>query len=173
MKYSKENIEDLVEPALEVRPLLIVQTMGGRGMRFKLRRANNTRSEWKAIDAYGVKHLKDAAGAGDWCTAGIIHSLGRGGALQLENMAEDELIEALRFGQALAALNCCFEGARGGMYILSKTELENEIDKIMSRKWAECPIASKDIMRDIRDEGEALHRDICNLYGEDRIGSRF
>ena len=34
---------------------------------------------------------------------------------------------ALRYGQALAAWNCCFEGARGGMYAVTRDAFETQI----------------------------------------------
>jgi fructokinase len=163
VKYSNENIDDLRELASATGPLLIVQTMGDQGIRYKLRGLNDPWSTWKMIEAFSVKRLKDAAGSGDWCTAGIIHLLGRGGAARLENIEEDEVVNALKFGQALAALNCCFEGARGGMYVLSKAEFENEVGGIMSRKFAECPIASQGVRRHVQEGGEGLFHDICGF----------
>ncbi len=156
VKYSNESIDDFEELASEGGPLLIVQTMGAQGIRYRLRRMYGSRDIWKMISAFGVRHLRDAAGSGDWCTAGIIHLLGRGGAARFENMAEDEVVHALKFGQALAALNCCFEGARGGMYVLSKTEFENEIGGILSRKYAECPLCQKVSKAMFKKEAESF-----------------
>lgn len=161
VKYSKENIEQFDVSGNKEGPLIIAQTLGARGIRYKLRRTNTSSSPWKEIEAFGVRHLRDAAGSGDWCTAGLIHLLGQGGAIQLENMTEDELVNALKFGQALAALNCCFEGARGGMYILSKAEIEHEIEKIMNHEWVECSIGSEGLARHFYEQEKQLSRFVC------------
>ena len=47
--------------------------------------------------------------------------LGRHGIEEFLKTSPDRLLEALRLGQALAAWNCGFEGARGGMYRMDKT----------------------------------------------------
>ena len=167
IKYSNENIDGLGEPAPGGGPLLIVQTMGAQGIKYKLRGMNGSWGIWKMIEAFSVRRLKDAAGSGDWCTAGIIHLLGRGGATRLENIAEEEVVHALKFGQALAALNCCFEGARGAMYVLSGAEFENEIGEIMSRKFAECPVASESVQNDIPEGNAGLFHNIFGLCKED------
>jgi sugar/nucleoside kinase (ribokinase family) len=60
----------------------------------------------------------DAGGAGDWTTAGFLAKAVRGGAIRGE-----ELEDGLRFGQALAALNCATPGARGLMRLTRETVL--------------------------------------------------
>jgi fructokinase len=57
--------------------------------------------------------------------------MGQDGSDRFENISQDEIAEGLRFGQALAALNCLFEGARGGMYALTKQDLRVAVEKIM------------------------------------------
>ena len=65
----------------------------------------------------------DAAGAGDWLTAGFLHALpvraadsAGGGRRGLARASKASLERALRFGQSLAAINCLYSGARGSMY---------------------------------------------------------
>jgi fructokinase len=145
-------------------PVLLVETMGGQGARCRLRRNRGgwgKWGEWKTMSAFGVERLMDATGSGDWCTAGIIHMLGRGAARGLERITEDGVAQALRFGQALAALNCCFEGARGGMYTLTKTEMMVEVAGIMRRGYIGRPAASQDFECGDFEEAEAVFRDIC------------
>ncbi len=60
----------------------------------------------------------DTGGAGDWTTAGFLARAARGGALEA-----DALDSALRFGQALAAVNCAAPGARGLMRLKRETVL--------------------------------------------------
>ena len=60
----------------------------------------------------------DTGGAGDWTTAGFLwHAVGSDGLLG------DALDESLRFGQAMAALNCSVAGARGLMRLTRRTVL--------------------------------------------------
>lgn len=61
----------------------------------------------------------DAGGAGDWTTAGfLIKAAAHGGEVDLSDVDD-----ALRFGQALAALNCATPGARGLMRLTRRTVL--------------------------------------------------
>ena len=60
------------------------------------------------MNAFPVTNLVDAAGSGDWLTAGIIQFIGQN---TLKTPSQKKLEYALRFGQALASLNCNFVGA--------------------------------------------------------------
>jgi threonine synthase len=53
---------------------------------------------------------------------------------ELKKLSNGQLKSGLRFGQALAAFNCMFEGARGGMYLLSRDVFKNIITSIQSKK---------------------------------------
>ena len=64
--------------------------------------------DWVSMEAFSPTGLKDAAGAGDWCTAGLIDNLARGGVLGFRNITGGELKEAVRFGQALAGVELSF-----------------------------------------------------------------
>jgi len=77
------------------------------------------------LPAFSVPELVDSAGAGDWCTAGLIHSLGQNGAEGFTKAPDQAVENALLFGEALAALKCRYKGARGIMYNLSKNEFES------------------------------------------------
>ena len=131
LKYAHERLGHIENLTKEVSPLLQVETLGSEGLRYRSRVGNSQLKQWQMLPAFKIDGFRDAAGSGDWCTAGIIHLLGRNGAAEFENASEDDLVEALRFGQALAALNCCFEGARGGMYTLEKHYLKAAVDKVI------------------------------------------
>ncbi len=60
----------------------------------------------------------DTGGAGDWTTAGFLAKAARGGEIEM-----DGLDDALRFGQALAAVNCATVGSRGLMGITPNAAL--------------------------------------------------
>jgi len=63
------------------------------------------------------------------------------------------MLEALRLGQAMASLNCQFEGARGGMYVLQKEEFVTSVRAILRSKLVNCqafeslPNGAKDLFR--------------------------
>lgn len=99
---------------------LEIQTKGAEGLAYRARFLG--RREWIEVDAIPAPRLVDAAGSGDWLTAGLIHVLlGRGGPITASS--EKDLLHALRIGQALASINCGFAGARGVMYALGKKRL--------------------------------------------------
>jgi fructokinase len=50
----------------------------------------------------------------------------------LEGASAEQVVEALRFGAALAAWNCGFEGARGGMYAVSRAGFERAVRRILA-----------------------------------------
>lgn len=55
-------------------------------------------------------------------------------------MTPAQLQDALRFGQALAAWNCGFEGARGGMYNVDKKQFESGVRQIMAGNGTKVPV---------------------------------
>lgn len=130
LKYADDRIQDYREmfPTLQVP--LEIETAGKDGLRYRFH--SNT---WKQIKAYKIEKAIDAAGAGDWCTAGIINTLGKDGLVSFDKASENVVKEALMYGQALSALNCHFSGARGIMYSFGKDkdQLDSAIDKIRSR----------------------------------------
>ena len=75
---------------------------------------------------------RDAGGSGDWCTAGLIHSLAQGGVASYERATPEELHDALRFGQAMSAWNCAFVGARGGVYAVDKERFRRDVSRILA-----------------------------------------
>ncbi|MBK3745044.1 MULTISPECIES: PfkB family carbohydrate kinase [Paraburkholderia] len=108
LKYADERIDQL--RMFDCRSVdVIIQTLGSQGLRF--RTMANHQESWCTLPAFAVPHVIDTAGAGDWCTAGLLYSLNRFGASPKLN--EATVSRALRFGQALAALNCMHAGARG------------------------------------------------------------
>ena len=109
---------------------LEIQTMGEDGLQYRARILKQR--SWKKMDAFPVSNLVDAAGSGDWLSAGLIHVLFQNKSKFAPT--EKKLEFALQFGQALASINCNFVGARGLMYNLSKAELFSLSDKVMKNK---------------------------------------
>ena len=113
---------------LRVDVPLEIQTRGAEGLVYRAGFLGN--EDWVEMKAFSVPRLIDAAGSGDWLTAGLIHCLhGSGQGLA---SSEKELQHSLRFGQALASLNCGFVGARGAMYSLDRKHLLSATDRIIS-----------------------------------------
>ena len=121
VKYSHENIRHSEKILQKADIPLEIETLGSDGLRFCFRKSKSDKANWRHMQAYPVHGLKDTAGAGDWCSAGIIHLLGREGAKAFETIDKSAITETLRFGQALAAVSFQFEGPRGIMYRISKT----------------------------------------------------
>ena len=130
LKYSQERLPDL-EASVEVP--LVIETMGRGGLRYKSRLSAAKSKGWVRCEPYKLNRYVDTAGAGDWCTAGILHVLGRHGAKAFNQIGTTKLQSAISFGQALAAWNCGFHGARGGMYLVSKDEFQQTLRRIMEQ----------------------------------------
>lgn len=112
LKYADDRISDLVNFNLS-NITVEIQTLGAQGLRF---RAPSLTTEWIELPAIKVPYIADTAGAGDWCSAGLLYQLfSKNNATSTDIFSHNNLYTALRFGQALSALNCMYEGARGMM----------------------------------------------------------
>lgn len=114
--------------------LLEVQTQGANGLRYR-HRLGRTAPAWKQLDAFTAPQLVDTCGAGDWCTAGLVSTLAIGGHEGLVRAGASGLPAALRYGQILAAWNCGFEGARGGMYTVERRQLDAHLKALSSGRF--------------------------------------
>jgi fructokinase len=135
VKYSHERLRDIADVEFargeRDRVLLEVETLGRAGVRYQSRLPRAATRGWVTMEAFSPMGLKDAAGAGDWCTAALIDKLAQGGLLGFRKISGGELKDSVRFGQALASWNCRFEGARGGMYEVTKKEFDQEVAHIL------------------------------------------
>jgi fructokinase len=122
LKYSSERMDYAHELLRDVAAPLEVATFGEHGLRFRWRGGRSV-PRWRTMEATPTPGLRDAAGAGDWCTAAVAHSLGRGGRASLEEASLGDVEAALAVGQGLAALNCQHYGARGLMCSLPPKRL--------------------------------------------------
>ena len=111
--------------------LLEVQTLGHRGLKYRHRLGRGA-SHWIHLKAIPAPRLADTCGAGDWCTAGLIAKATAGGQEGFRRTGARGVRAALRYGQALAAWNCGFEGARGGMYAVSRRVFETQISSLLN-----------------------------------------
>ena len=112
--------------------LLEVQTLGARGLRYRHRLLRGV-SRWMHLGSVPAPRLVDTCGAGDWCTAGLIARAAAGGQDGFRRTGARGVRAALRHGQVLAAWNCGFEGARGGMYAVSRRTFRRRIASLPDR----------------------------------------
>ena len=130
VKYADTRLDGLSGVmGSDAATLLEVQTLGAEGLRYR-ERLDGSPSPWQRLPAVAAPRLADSCGSGDWCTAGILSRLAVGGAASLRAASRSAIEDALRFGQTLAAWNCGFEGARGGMYVCEPAEFEAQVTAI-------------------------------------------
>jgi fructokinase len=103
VKGSHDHGPELVESYEGGRAKqLRVITEGVRGARVRL-----GGGRWHRVGVFAA-HVVDAAGAGDWTTAGMLHK-----AIGADDLTIDSVKAGITYGHALAALNCAVPGARG------------------------------------------------------------
>lgn len=137
LKYSHERLADIPVELDSARSVKIqLETLGDQGLRYRTRRSSKGFGSWVTLDPFAVEVIKDTAGAGDWTSAGIIDLACRGGLKQMEELSAEKIREAVRYGQALAAWTCGFEGARGGMYSVEKRTFRAQVERIIEGEAA-------------------------------------
>jgi fructokinase len=94
------------------------------------------------VGAFPARQYKDATGCGDWCSAGIIDRLCAYGRRHFMRLSETEIVRGIRFGQALATINCEYEGARGPMYRMTSSELRAKVQDILALDQHRIPVAA-------------------------------
>ena len=132
LKYSQERLSDASGLLGDTVIPLEVQTLGREGLRYRQRQRNNVNGSWRYMPAFEMNTVADEAGAGDWCTSSIIHSLGRYGASSFWRTRSVGIERALQLGQALAAISCQFTSARGVMYSVSILELDVLVQELIT-----------------------------------------
>ena len=138
LKYSQERLGHLPDLRYAASPALIVETRGEAGLRYRWK------GRWSPLDAFPVKNIVDAAGSGDWCTATLIHRMGRTGAARFTRSTGSVVAEALQDGQAAAAVNCGFHGARGAMQALTLDELNERLSTLGRDTPKQSPLKCDD-----------------------------
>ena len=121
-KFSNDRIPKFKDIYPERQVPVEIETLGSNGLLYRTFKSKN--NEWKLLPALYVDDAKDTAGAGDWCSAGIIHVLFDNMKTPIfSNITTFKLEQSIIFGQFLSALNCCFYGARGLMYNIKYQEI--------------------------------------------------
>lgn len=125
LKYSHERLGHVPDLAKVTAPKIVIETHGADGLKVRWK------SRWSKLPAFEAPKFVDAAGSGDWCSAGIIHTIGNEGIEIFKTLDKPRLDHALRFGQALAAVNCGFEGARGAMMAMDTKRLNSALGALV------------------------------------------
>jgi sugar/nucleoside kinase (ribokinase family) len=130
VKFSHHNIRDGRNIMMNCSTPLLIETFGKDGLKYGIKLPQQER-KWTHIQGFAVSDLVDAAGAGDWCSAGFLNRI-INKAMGRFSVSYNRIIEeGLIFSQAVAALSCHFEGARGMMYKLTKSKMIREVDRIL------------------------------------------
>lgn len=134
VKYADQRLTSLADVMnKDTATIVEVQTLGEQGLKYR-HRFGPSLSEWIHVSALPAPRLADTCGSGDWCTAGLLAEVATDGLAGLRNRGPDGLRAALQYGQALAAWNCGFEGARGGMYAVSRDAFDVQIAALLAGK---------------------------------------
>jgi sugar/nucleoside kinase (ribokinase family) len=141
VKYSQDRLFDFGELDWRPQMLLEIRTLGRGGLRFRTT-LDSSQKRWRNLEAAQPLRVKDTAGCGDWLSGGLINSICRGGLKDLEARTFDQLLGGLAFGQGLAAWNCGFVGARGGMYSLSEADFAKLVRRLQTGKPVMCTTES-------------------------------
>lgn len=120
IKFSSDRIPNFSKLFRSARTALEIRTLGVNGLEFRTSKARDS-SKWKRIEPIPLNQdlVVDTAGAGDWCSAGIIKTLLSYRKNSVSNFTTTQIITALQVGQSYSAVNICFVGARGAMYQLN------------------------------------------------------
>lgn len=133
IKFSDERIKNYASLYPNQRVPLEIETLGKEGLRYRFSHQLLSK-KWTTLSSYQISYVVDAAGSGDWVSAGIISKIANTGSKGFYSCKDETIIKALKYGQALGALNCFFDGARGLMYSLTQKQIYTLIKKIQSSK---------------------------------------
>jgi len=132
VKYSVDRIPTPPRNPASKSPRLEIQTLGNDGLRYRLKMKTNLPGPWHGMPAIPTPDYRDTTGCGDWCSAGIIDQLCARGRRHFMRLSETAITNGIRFGQALATINCEHEGARGPMYQMDRNELMTRVRNLLA-----------------------------------------
>lgn len=159
LKYSHDCLGHVPDLVTVKSPQLVVETKGGDGLSMRWR------GRWSSLPAFRAPIFEDAAGSGDWCSAGFLHCVGVYGADGFANLKKADINYALKFGQALATLNCRFEGARGLMTYLDHRGANRALRSLVEKRE---PVELKYNLKSQYN----VPVDFCNLCKPERIAEK-
>ena len=118
VKYSVDRIREPLDHHLS-SGFVEIQTLGARGLRF---RKHSLAPDWVELPALRTNSVTDTSGAGDWCTAGFLHTLFAREDSELRDLGYNDIYRSLRVGQSIASLSVGHVGARGMMRAWKPTD---------------------------------------------------
>ena len=138
VKVSSDRIAGNEAVLSSTQPKVVIETQGSAGLRLHHTDSEGKRRvrKWHQMDSIPVDVLKDTAGAGDWCTAGIIHMIGAMGAKGVNTLTLTEIRKAVKVGQAMASWACGFDGPRGGMYRCERASFQAQVLGLLNGRKA-------------------------------------
>lgn len=104
---------------------LAVITYGQEGLSYRAANFRGVSTDWTTLPAYKLSSTLDSCGSGDWLSTGLLHAF-----FAVNDLTEDvagRLSGALKYGQALAALNCLLPGARGLARVFDHAEISDMV----------------------------------------------
>jgi fructokinase len=133
LKYSHERLPDYKVHFKSPRCFLEIETRGNEGLLFRSKNHSDP-NHWHSVQGFELEEITDGAGAGDWCTSGILHELCMQGRETFFKTGIKKLQKALLFGSALGAMNCYYDGARGLMYHYTFQKLQEEVQRFIVKR---------------------------------------
>lgn len=145
VKYADDRLVDL--EAFDLSHIFVeICTKGSDGLRF---RAPSLGNDWIELDSYNSPKVVDTSGAGDWCTSGLLYYLfDKDPKCSISRITYNRLNEALRFGQALSALNCMVIGARGLAKQLNKKKIYSLAEGLLKAKSDSLDLSERNAIAD-------------------------
>lgn len=129
VKVAGGQDKDFLESKLSDCSLSII-TYGADGLEYKVNGFQGVFHDWQAVSAIPLTRSIDACGSGDWLTVGFLHALF---AVQDLIDSDGKIGASLKYGQALAALNCLLPGARGLSRIFTRTEIAEMVGLTLAK----------------------------------------
>ncbi len=131
-KFSHRRFDAESKAVLNARIPIVVETRGAAGLEVTVRDGGRVALR-RSLPAVPAPRIRDEAGSGDWCTAGLIHGMVSGGVDPARfEKASKQILSSIRYAQAMSALNCAYEGARGAMYALPRERLFHSVGALAS-----------------------------------------
>lgn len=124
VKIADCNDRAVIENWLRPNSLAIL-THGPKGLSYRASDFRGITTDWVSQPAFDLTSVLDSCGSGDWLTTGFLHAF-----FAVDDLTEDvpgKLAAALKFGQALASLNCMLPGARGLSRVFDHAEISDMV----------------------------------------------
>ena len=137
LKISKERFpdtfeKDLLQDLQDSEVLLIIITLGDKGLKYTLRDQNGQFKNWSYVKATVPEKFVDSSGAGDWFSAIFIYELLSDYPYLTNELDEKKIVKKLKLAGRVSAEICGYEGAQG---ILADKYGVSRVGKIIKRKF--------------------------------------